>query len=77
MEQNCGGGSAEEGGGGSAMLHLLVTLHVLLHYTYNTMNSLTYVAACNLQVVPALLLLLLLAQPSASQEGAKVKFGAR
>ena len=30
-----------------------------------------------LQVVPALLLLLLLAQPSVSQEGAKVKFGAR
>jgi len=32
---------------------------------------------CCATVVPALLLLLLLAQPSASQEGAKVKFGAR
>jgi len=31
----------------------------------------------NATVVPALLLLLLLAQPSASQEGGKVKFGAR
>jgi len=33
--------------------------------------------SCCATVVPALLLLLLLAQPSASQEGAKVKFGAR
>jgi len=32
---------------------------------------------CCATVVPALLLLILLAQPSASQEGAKVKFGAR
>merc|ERR1711990_390619 len=32
---------------------------------------------CCATVVPALLLLLLLAQPSVSQEGAKVKFGAR